>query len=130
MIVKKSGRERKAKEDKEQSLPVVKELLLQGLQYVLSESLPMKIKVLEYHFKNTEAKSSLRLERANQLLAECFSNIATDANRNDNGVPPLPPVFGDVEDGLVDTSSGPGSPELRLNETVLAVVFDDQIKDR
>ena len=71
----------------------------------------MKIKVLKYHSKNAEAKSSLWLARANQLLTEWFSNIATDANRNEDGVPPLPPVFEDVEDGSTNVSSGLGSAD-------------------
>ena len=64
---------RKAKEEEEQSLPIVKELVSRGLSHCLSQILPMKIKILKYHFKHSEAKSSLRLARADTLLKENFA---------------------------------------------------------
>ena len=61
---------RKAKEEEEQSLPIVKELVSRSLLHCLSQILPMNIKILKYHFKHSEAKSSFRLARADTLLKE------------------------------------------------------------
>ena len=87
---RKAEKARKAKEEEEQSLPTVKELVSHGLSHCLSQVLPTKIKILKYHFKHSEAKSSLKLPRANSLLTECFASM-----HDEPGVPPLPSLCSD-----------------------------------
>ena len=58
---RKAKKARKAKEEEKQSLPIVKELVLRGLAHCLSQVLSTKIKILKYHFKHSEAKSSLKV---------------------------------------------------------------------
>ena len=59
----------------------------------------MEIKILKYHFQHPEAKTSLRLNRANELLTECFAttqseSTALSANEGAD-MPPLPSLGGD-----------------------------------
>ena len=57
----------------------MKELVSRGLSHCLSQILPMKIKILKYHFKHSEAKSSLRLARADTLLKEKFTAVQNES---------------------------------------------------
>ena len=90
---RKAEKARKAKEEKEQSLPIVKELVSRGLLHCLSQVVPMKIKILKYQFNHPEAKSSLKLNRADKLLTDCFAAMhdePTSLSVNKSvGIPPL-----------------------------------------
>lgn len=66
----------------------------------------MKIKILKYHFRHPEAKTSLRLIRANELLTECFAtteseSTALNANEGAN-MSPLPSLGGDLTEAEGD----------------------------
>ena len=87
---RKAEKARKAKEEEEQSLPIVKELVSHGLSHCLSQVLPTKIKILKYQFNHSEAKSSLKLARADKLLTDCFA-----AMHDEPGVPSLSSLCSD-----------------------------------
>ena len=98
---RKAEKARKAKEEEEQSLPIVKELVLRGLSHCLSQVLPTKIKILKYQFKHSEAKSSLKLARADELLTDCFAAMhdePTSLSVNKSvGMPSLPSLESDMQ---------------------------------
>ena len=72
---------------------------MRGLAHCLSQVLSTKIKILKYHFKHSEAKSSLKVPCVNALLTDYFSAMydePTTLSVNESvGMPPLPSLSRD-----------------------------------
>ena len=96
---RKAKKAQKAKEEEKQSLPIVKELVLCGLAHCLSQVLSTKIKILKYHFKHSEAKTSLKVPCVNALLTDYFAAMhdePTTLSVNESvGMRPLPSLSRD-----------------------------------
>ena len=111
-------KERKAKDTRDRLLPLCREHVAKGLEHVLSLNLknsstsseqdkPDKIQILKHVFDHPEAKSSLKRDRANELLRELMSSPesepcaeasdeAFDGNGADVMAFPLPPLPGNL----------------------------------
>jgi len=125
--IKKLEKEREAAELHERIFPICMEHVEKGLQHVLTLNLGPKRDILKYVYAHVEAKSNLRVKRANELIKLAMLSlppVVADTVENESGgnsgavdefeLMPLPSATG-MNSEVADTGEGDDEGECNVD---------------